>query len=113
MLRSLRGCLRTRWESAYMQGFIRAIVRLVVMALVMGAVLAASVFMGLGATTAIALGIVGAGVVGLLGVARRPHGVNQSAADEIAAMMAPPPKPEPTVTRPSELTSVEAMAPQA
>lgn len=95
-----------------MQGFIRAIARLLAMALVMGAVLAASVFMGLGTTTAIALGIVGAGIVGLLGVARRPHAGKLSAAAEIAAMMAPPAPKAPPVTRPSELTSIDAMAPQ-
>jgi hypothetical protein len=94
-----------------MQGIIRAIARLLAMALVMAAVLAGSVFMGLGITTAIALGVVAAGVVGLLGVARRSGSVSMTAHEEIAAMMAPPPPPEPVV-RTSELTAVEAMAPR-
>ena len=93
-----------------MQGFIRAIARLGVMGLVMATVLAASFFTGIATTTAIALGIVVAGVVGLLGVARRPRADKLSAHDEIAAMMAPKPPPAP-VTRPSKLTAVEAMAP--
>ena len=94
-----------------MQGIIRAVARLGVMGLVMAAVLVAAVFAGLATTTAIALGIVLTGVVGLLGVARRPNTRKLSAADEIAAMMAPPP-PSPVV-RPTQLTAVEAMAPQS
>lgn len=95
-----------------MQGLFGAIARLSVMALVMAAVLAGAVYMGLATTTAIALGIVGAGVVGLFGVARKPRAAKLSAHDEIAAMMAPPaPKPE-SVVRPSIGTAMDAMAPQ-
>ena len=94
-----------------MQGFSRAIARLLVMGLVMGAVLVGAVFAGLATTTAIAIGIVGAGVVGLLGVARRPSVAPRSAAAQIAAMMAPPAPPTPA--RPSLATEVEVMAPQA
>lgn len=95
-----------------MQGLFGAVARLSVMGLVMAAVLIAAVYAGLAATTAIALGIVGAGVVGLFGVARKPQAATQSAHDEIAAMMAPPPpKPEPGV-RPSIGTALDAMAPQ-
>jgi membrane protein implicated in regulation of membrane protease activity len=92
-----------------MHGLLGAIGRLLVMGLVMAAVLAGSVFAGLATTTAIAIGIVVAGVVGLLGVARRGRTPRQSAHDEIAAMMAP----RAPVTAPvSQRTSVEAMAPQ-
>lgn len=95
-----------------MQGLFGAIARLSLMGLVMAAVLVGAVYAGLAATTAIALGIVGGGVVGLLGVARRPHGSRLSAHEEIAAMMAPPaPKPEPTA-RPSIGMAMDAMAPQ-
>lgn len=96
-----------------MQGFIRAIARLFVMAMVMAAVLVASVVAGLATTTAIALGLVGAGVVGILLVARRPRGSRLSAADEIAAMMAPAPAPAlADVARPGLGTALEVMAPQ-
>lgn len=95
-----------------MQGLFGAIARLSVMGLVMAAVLIGAVYAGLAATTAIALGIVGAGVVGLLGVARKPRTAKLSVHDEIAAMMAPPaPMPEPVV-RPSIGTAMDAMAPQ-
>ena len=94
-----------------MQGIIRAIARLFAMGLVMAGVLAGSVFMGLGTTTAIALGMVASGVVGLVFVSRRPQVGKLTAHQEIAAMMAPPPPPEP-VSRPSQLTAVEAMAPR-
>lgn len=95
-----------------MQGFFRAIARLSVMGLVMGAVLVGAVYAGLAVTTAIALGIVGAGVVGLVGVARKPQAGKRSAHEEIAAMMAPPAPKEP-VARPSIGTAMDAMAPQA
>lgn len=96
-----------------MQGFIRAVARLAVMGMVMAAVLFASVFAGLATTTAIALGFVGAGVVGTIIVARRPRGRKLSAADEIAAMMAPAPAPAATpFVRPSLGTTLEVMAPQ-
>jgi hypothetical protein len=95
-----------------MQGLFGAIGRLLVMGLVMGVVLVGAAFAGLAATTAIALGIVGAGIVGLLGVARRPREVPLSAHDEIAAMMAPTPPVAPPLPRPSIGTSSEAMAPK-
>ncbi len=97
-----------------MQGLIRAIARLLAMGIVMAAVLAASVMAGLGTTTAIALGLVAAGLVGIALVARRPREGKLSAADEIAAMMAPAPVAEPTpAPRPSLGTALEVMAPQA
>lgn len=95
-----------------MQGLIGAIARLSVMGLVMAAVLVGAVYGGLAATTAVALGIVGAGVVGLFGIARKPRSTKMTVHEEIAAMMAPPaPKPEP-VARPSIGTAMDAMAPQ-
>ena len=79
-----------------MQGLGGAIARLLVMGGVMSAVLVGAVFAGLAATTAIALGVVGAGVVGLLGVARRPAVQKLSSPEQIAEMMAPPaPSPNP------------------
>lgn len=97
-----------------MQGLIRAIARLATMGIVMAAVLVASVLAGLAATTAIALGIVGAGVIGIILVARRPREHKLSAADEIAAMMAPPATPiAAPAPRPSLGTTLEVMAPQA
>jgi hypothetical protein len=95
-----------------MQGIIRAIARLSAMALVMAAVLVAGVFAGLATTTAIALGLVGAGVVGIVLVARRPRERKLSAADEIAAMMAPATSAAP-VARPGLGTTLEVMAPHA
>ena len=96
-----------------MQGLFGAIARLSVMGLVMAAVILGAVFAGLAATTAFALGIVGAGIVGLVAVARKPRaGKKLSAHEEIAAMMAPPaPAPAP-VARPSIGTAMDAMAPQ-
>jgi hypothetical protein len=92
-----------------MQGLGGAIARLLVMGGVMSAVLVGAVYAGLAATTAIALGVVGAGVVGLLGVARRPAVQKLSAAEQIAAMMAPPaPAPQP---RPSIARDEQVMAP--
>lgn len=93
-----------------MQGLGGALARLLVMGGVMGLVLVGAVFAGIATTTAIAVGIVGAGVVGLLGVARRPTAKRLTAAEEIAAMMAPPPpapKPHPSIG-----TKQEVMAPQ-
>ena len=93
-----------------MQGIIRASARLLVMALVMAAVLGLAVYAGLGATTAIGIGIVVAGLVGMFSVVRRrppklsPH-------DEIAAMMAPQREATSTVVHNEQATSVEAMAP--
>jgi hypothetical protein len=92
-----------------MQGIIRASARLLVMAGVMAAVLVGAIVVGLGPTTAVAIGIVGAGIVGLAGVFRRgPRG--PSAAEQIAAMMAPPPVVTPPTTT-IRATTVEAMAP--
>jgi hypothetical protein len=101
-----RGLISPAWEIEIM-GIVPAFGRLLVMGVIMAAVLIASVLAGVAATTAIAIGIVLAGVVGLMGVSRRPQKL--SAAAEIAAMMAPPvvaPAP-----RLSEPTAVEAMAP--
>lgn len=95
-----------------MHGLFGAIARLLAMGLVMGAVLVGAVFAGLATTTAVALGIVGAGVVGLVGVARRPQGATLSAHAEIAAMMAPPAPAPALVPRPSIGTAPDAMAPQ-
>lgn len=94
-----------------MQGFIRAIARLSVMGLVMAAVLIGAIYAGLAITTAIAIGIVLAGVVGLVGVARRPRKL--SPIEEMAAMLAADPlrTPPPTPLHPQP-TAVEAMAPQ-
>jgi hypothetical protein len=94
-----------------MQGLFGAIARLSVMGLVMAAVLLGAVFAGLAATTAFALGIVVAGVVGLVAIARKPRSGRLSAHEEIAAMMAPAPAPAPVV-RPSIGTAMDAMAPQ-
>ena len=94
-----------------MQGFIRAIARLLAMGFVMAAVLIGAVYAGLAITTAIAIGIVLAGVVGLVGVARRPRKL--SPIEEMAAMLAADPlrTPPPTPLHPQP-TAVEAMAPQ-
>ena len=95
-----------------MHGIIRASARLLVMALVMAAVLIAAIVAGLGVTTAVALGIVLAGVVGMVGVIRRGRaGASISNADEIAAIMAAPaPGASPPVSL-ARTTGVEAMAP--
>jgi hypothetical protein len=95
-----------------MHGFTRAIARLVTMGLVMGAVLVGAIFAGIAATTAVAIGIVLAGVVGLVGVARRPR--KPTLAEEMAAMLAADPlrTPPPTSLHPQP-TAVEAMAPLA
>jgi hypothetical protein len=110
-----------------MQGFIRAIARLAVMGAVMAAVLVGAIFAGLGTTTAIAVGVVLAGVVGLVGVVRRPR-TKLTPTEQIEAMLAADPldrqkaaaakaaaaaaeaashAPSPTAT-----TGVESMAPQ-
>lgn len=93
-----------------MQGIIRAVARLLVMGGVMAAVLVAAVLAGVGMTTAIAVGIVLAGVVGLVMASRRPRG--QSAADEIAAMMAEPKVVAEPAISPTRATAVDAMAPR-
>ena len=99
-----------------MHGFIRAIARLLAMGAVMGAVIVGALVAGLGATTAIAIGIVLAGVVGLVGVARKPRQRRDPVA-EIEAMLAADPlerKPvaPPQVMSVTATTRVDAMAPQ-
>jgi hypothetical protein len=91
-----------------MQGIIRALGRLLVMGLVMTAVLVAAVFAGVGTTTAIALGIVLTGIVGLIGVARRPRAA--APAEQMAAIQATLVAAAAT-QRIAESTAVEAMAP--
>jgi hypothetical protein len=93
-----------------MHGIIRASARLLVMSLVMAAALIAAVIAGLGITTAVALGIVLAGVVGMVGVVRRGRG-GLSTSDEIAAILAAPaPGASPPISL-ARTTAVEAMAP--
>lgn len=94
-----------------MQGIIRAVARLAVMGAVLTVVVVGALVVGLGTTTAIALGIVLAGVVGLIGVARRPR--QASGADQIAAMLAADPLEKPPVAAPVRPTAVESMAPPA
>jgi hypothetical protein len=91
-----------------MQGMMRALARLLFMGLVMAAVLVAAVYAGVGATTAIALGIVLAGIVGLIGVRRRPRA--RTSVEQMAAMQATLAAAAAT-QRTSESTAVEAMAP--
>jgi hypothetical protein len=91
-----------------MQGIVRALARLLVMGLVMTAVLVAAVFAGVGATTAIALGIVLTGIVGLIGVGRRPRAA--TSAEQMAAMQATLAAAA-TTQRFAESTAVQAMAP--
>jgi hypothetical protein len=93
-----------------MQGLIGAFARLLLMAAVMAAVVAGSLYAGLATTTAIALGLVVAGVVGLVLVARKPPAGKLTNHEEIAAMMAPMVAAPAPAAR-SELTAVEAMAP--
>jgi hypothetical protein len=97
-----------------MQGLIRASARLLAMAGVMAAVLALAAFAGLATTTALALGIVSAGIVGVVSVVmRRPQ--KPSAADEIAAIMAPERARAAAAAgahaNPEIATAVDAMAP--
>lgn len=99
-----------------MQGFIGASARLVVMAAVMAAIVVGSLFAGLATTTAIALGLVLAGVVGLVGVARKPRTGKLTNHEEIAAMMAPrapAPAPASASAARSGITAIDAMAPPA
>src|SRR5262245_32559890 len=95
-----------------MDGIIGAVARLLVMGIVMLGVLIASIFLGLATTTAVAIGVVLAGIVGLLGFLRSARG-SRVAANQIAAMMAPAVAPvavEPAFT--FRRTAVESMAPQ-
>ncbi len=92
-----------------MHGIIRASARLLVMGLVMAVVLIAALVAGLGPTTAVALGIVLAGVVGIVGVFRRgPRGASTS--DEIAAILA---APAPGASPPVSLTRTAPVDPMA
>jgi hypothetical protein len=94
-----------------MQGLIRASARLLAMGFVLAAVVALALFVGLGTITALAAGILAAGVVGIVGVTRRGPS-KPSAADEIAAMMAPRPEPaRPPSASQEQATAVDAMAP--
>jgi hypothetical protein len=91
-----------------MHGMIGAAGRLLVMGLVMTGVLVAAVFAGVGPTTAIALGIVLTGIVGLIGVGRRPRA--SAPIEQVAAMEAT--LEAAAATRQiEESTAVEAMAP--
>ena len=96
-----------------MQGLIRASARLLAMGIVLAAVLALALFAGLGTITALALGILSAGVVGVVSTSRqRPR--KPSAADEIAAMMAPEharTAAARALANPEVATAVDAMAP--
>ena len=98
-----------------MHGIIRAVARLLAMGAVMAAVLVGALVAGLGTTAAIAIGIVLAGVVGLVGVARRPRPQRDGVA-EIEAMLAADPlirKVEiPQVKSVTQTTRIESMAPQ-
>ena len=95
-----------------MHGLIRASARMLVMGAVMAAVLIGAIFAGLGITTAVALGIVLAGVVGMVGVVRRGRGgAAASISDQIAAVMAAPvPGASPPVSL-APSTGVDAMDP--
>jgi hypothetical protein len=92
-----------------MPGIIRALGRLLVMGLVMAGVLVAAVFAGVGATTAIALGIVLAGIVGLIGVGRRPR-AEAAPVHQLAVVQATFEAAAAT-QRIEESTAVDAMAP--
>ena len=101
-----------------MHGLIRALARLLTMGAVMGVVLVGAIVAGLGTTTAIAIGIVLAGVVGLVGVVRKPR-VKSDPVAEIEAMLAADPlirNPEaapPQVKSVTESSRVESMAPDS
>ena len=86
-----------------MHGIIRAIARLAVMGFVMTVVVVGATFVGLGSTTAIALGLVVAGVVGLVGIIRRPKQVD--GAQRVEAMVAADAKAP-------KSNAAEAMAPR-
>jgi hypothetical protein len=92
-----------------MQGIIRASARLLVMAGVMAAVLVGATVAGIGTTTAIAVAIVAAGVVGVVMATRRQHGPSNH--EQIAAMMAPPVTAPAPVLTPTQATQVDVMAP--
>ena len=96
-----------------MQGLIRASARLLAMAVVLAGVFALASFAGLGTTMSLALGILSAGAVGIVSVTMRRR-QKPSAADEIAAIMAPEHARNAAakaVANPEVATAVEAMAP--
>jgi hypothetical protein len=97
-----------------MKGLIRASARLLAMGVALAAVFALAVFAGLATTTALALGILSGGVVGVVNVTmRRPR--RSSAADEIAAIMAPERARDAAakaLANPDVATAVEAMSAQ-
>jgi hypothetical protein len=94
-----------------MQGLIRASARLLAMGLALAAVVVLALSAGLATVMALAAGMVAAGVVGLLSMVRRGQR-KPSAADEIAAMMAPRADPAtPVASAPAQGTDVDAMAP--
>ena len=95
-----------------MQGLIRASARLLAMGFVLAAVVVVALSAGLATITALAAGILAAGVVGIVSVTRRRKPSRPSAADEIAAMMAPQSKAaRPTAATNDQATAVDAMAP--
>jgi hypothetical protein len=91
-----------------MHGLIRASARLLAMGLVLAAVVILAVNAGLGTVTALALGLLAAGIVGVVSVSRRTR--QSSAVDEIAAMMAPKPGAKPMQLA-EVATAIDAMAP--
>jgi hypothetical protein len=95
-----------------MQGLIRASARLLAMGFVLAAVVVVALSAGLATIAALAVGILAAGIVGIVSVTRRSKPSRPSAADEIAAMMAPPAAaPPPAAPTHAQATAVEAMAP--
>jgi hypothetical protein len=85
-------------------GLIKAVGRLFVMGGVIGAVISAALVAGLATTTAIAVGVVLAGTMGMLGVIRRPRPVSRSQSARAAGAIVEP-------GRSADPTTVEAMAP--
>lgn len=96
-----------------MQGIIRASARLLAMGVVLAAVVVLATFAGLATIMALGLGILSAGVVGVVSLMmRRPR--KPSAADEIAAIMAPEHARNAAakaLANPEVATAVDAMAP--
>ena len=94
-----------------MQGLIRASARRLAMGFVLAAVVVLALSAGLGTIAALAMGVLAAGVVGIVSMTRRAQR-KPSAADEIAAMMAPRAEAaKPPTASPEQATAVEAMAP--
>ena len=93
-----------------MQGLIRASARLLAMGFVLAAAVVLALVAGLPIITAAALGVLAAGVVGLVSVTRRrPR--KPTAAEEIAAMMAPRVEAARPAPGQERVTAVDAMAP--